>query len=228
MTRGARSVINQRGQALGAKGSRTRARIVAATLALISERPLRDLSAAEIAKSAQISIAAFYVYFAGVTDVFLELAENAAEAMPDLHPALDIPWDRQDALTHATAVIATVVDHNIAHYPVFRLRNHIADEGDERFAAIRSREARETIDMLARQIATGGRLDRAVAGDALVAGARVAGLLYGMTERLTTLIVQHPYGERGSTRDQFVEAAARIMLSAIASSWESRDRLPAD
>jgi AcrR family transcriptional regulator len=65
---------NLYGQAMGRKGSETRARLMRATVELLEKRSLRDVSVSDIATLAGTSSSSFYIYFADVTAAALAAA----------------------------------------------------------------------------------------------------------------------------------------------------------
>lgn len=204
---------NQRGQTLRTKGLQSRQRIVSTLLTMLEGDSPRELAAADVARAAGMSIASFYSYFRDVTEVLLVAAEQASEAGPDVSDLLSVPWAGTEASQLVRRAIERLVEHNIAHYVIVHLRNNLADEGDSRFAALRSRHARPIVEMLSRQIATHGSL----AEPGAVALARAfapASLLYGMVERIATLLVQQPYS-RVADRDELLDAAATIMMTVV-------------
>ena len=64
--------LNQIGQKIGAKGERTRQRLIDVTVELLETHGMRDLTVAEIARVAETSSATFYVYFDNVQAVVLQ------------------------------------------------------------------------------------------------------------------------------------------------------------
>jgi AcrR family transcriptional regulator len=206
---------NNRGQLLGHKGAKTRQSILAATRGMIFERAFRDISAVDIAKIAGVSVTTLYTYFEDVTAIVVALAEDVARLQPDLSEGLDIPWQSPGALERLTEAITTLVDFNLEHYPLIRLRNYLADEGNKALAEIRSRTAQPMLELLIRQIMTHGGADDAIETlERSEDARRSAGLLLGMVDRLTLLVAQMPYqrGKRAS-KDEYVRSAAHIILA---------------
>ncbi|AUW57109.1 hypothetical protein C1T17_02420 [Sphingobium sp. SCG-1] len=207
---------NQRGQVLGNKGARTRQAIMDATRDMIFERAFRDISAVEIAKRAGVSVATLYTYFEDVAAVILALSEAVALDIPNVSGFLEVPWTGPSALNRIIEMMTILIDYNVANYPIIRLRNHLADEGDDRLAKIRSQTAQPIIDMLAHQIVTHGKINNAKITAHLSENARLtAGLLIGMIDRATILLMQGPYRARLFTKKDYVNSAARIMLAAV-------------
>lgn len=207
---------NQRGQRLGTKGNRTRRSILDATRDMIFERPFREISGVDIAKQANVSVATLYTYFEDVTAVVIALAEEVAEQAPDVSSLMRVNWQDASALGYIVQTINTLLEYNMQFYPIIRLRNYLADEGNEQLATIRSRTAKPIIAMLARQIVTRGRMDDADV-PALVQKNAVctAGLLYGMIDRLTLLLMQSPYPERSLNKEEYIDATAHILFASV-------------
>ena len=81
--------VNQNGQRIGAKGQRTRQRLIDVTVDLLRTHGLRDLTVAEVARVAETSPATFYVYFDGVPEVVLSALENSSQTSPRLLELVD-------------------------------------------------------------------------------------------------------------------------------------------
>ena len=207
---------NQRGQVLGNKGARTRQAILDATREMIFEGPFRNISAVEIAKRAGVSVATLYTYFEDVAAVIVALAEIVAEQTPKVSRFLEVPWTGQPALGNIIEMMTALVDHNLANYPIIRLRNHLADEGEERLAKLRSHTAQPVIDLLSHQIVTHGQMNELEMPARVSENARLtAGLLLGMIDRLTVLLMQTPYRTHMFTKSDYIDSAARIVLAAV-------------
>lgn len=65
-----------RSRALGAKGNRTRQRILDAAEAVFAELGYHDASIVKITESAGVAQGTFYIYFAGKRELFEELVED--------------------------------------------------------------------------------------------------------------------------------------------------------
>jgi AcrR family transcriptional regulator len=144
-------LVNQNGQRIGAKGQRTRQRLIEATVELLATRGLRDLTVAEVTREAETSPATFYVYFEGVPEVVLGALADCSQTPPDLIALLEADW-RDDGAAQARAFVALYCNRWAANATVFRVRNLAAEEGDERFIAARRAAAMSILDPLARKI----------------------------------------------------------------------------
>ena len=127
--------LNQIGQKIGAKGERTRQRLIDITVGLLETRGMRDLTVAEIARVAETSPATFYVYFDSVQAVVLGALERAPHSNDELVALIERPWDR--GVADALAFVTLYTDLWNRHGTIFRVRNMAAEEGDERFLAAR-------------------------------------------------------------------------------------------
>ena len=76
-------------QQLGAKGQRTRQKIMEATAELLRQRAFGDIKITEIARTAGVTQSNFYTYFRGVEEVVLAFAQSTYEAGARL-----AGWDR--------------------------------------------------------------------------------------------------------------------------------------
>jgi AcrR family transcriptional regulator len=88
MTQGKGAVVSKPKLPQGAKGQRTRARVVAAARAVFERKGYLDARVVDIAVDAGIGHGTFYSYFDSKEDVFSECAHAVAE---DLFTAYDVP-----------------------------------------------------------------------------------------------------------------------------------------
>ncbi len=202
--------VDQSGRALGPRALHTRQRLLDATVALLNERSVRDVSVVEIARKADTSPATFYQYFKDVRDATLVLAEQAAEEMPALLELIDGPWRGQKGLATARAIVRAFVDHWDAHRAVLLIRNLSADEGDRRFMKVRRRALSPVIEHLAKRIESNqsqGRIAKEVHPAA--AAAAMASVL----ERLAAYHREIEYF--GAGREELIESCARILFQTV-------------
>jgi AcrR family transcriptional regulator len=140
--------VNQNGQRLGTKGRRTRQRLIDVTVALLETHGLRDLTVAEVARTAETSPATFYVYFEGVPEVVLAALETAEQSNPELMNLLKRDWCSPDGLAIAREFVRAYCNAWTVHRTVFRVRNLAAEEGDQRFLEARHRAAQPILAAL--------------------------------------------------------------------------------
>lgn len=152
--------VNQYGQRLGAKGRRTRQRLIDVTIALLETHGLRDLTVAEVARTAETSPATFYVYFEGVPEVVLAALETADLADPELLALLERDWCGPDGLAISRQFVQTYCNVWESHRTIFRVRNLAAEEGDTRFLQTRRRMAEPMLHALAATVVRAQQTDR--------------------------------------------------------------------
>ncbi|MEY2928187.1 MAG: hypothetical protein RL367_2664 [Pseudomonadota bacterium] len=151
---------NQIGQKIGAKGLRTRQKIVSTTVALLETRGLRDLTVAEIARVTLLSPATFYVYFEGVPEALLAALERTTQSSPALMTLLDQDWAGANGYRTAQDFVDLYCAHWQEFSTVFRCRNLASEEGDQRFQAARRTSVTPLIDALSVRIASAQVLGR--------------------------------------------------------------------
>ena len=194
------------GRALGRRGARTRRRLLDATGALLETRGLRDLRVVDIARSAGTSPATFYQYFRAVEDAVLVLAEEAAEDLGAVIARLDEPWS--DESSHR--MVMAFVDAWAEHRAVLRTRNLAAQEGDQRFRAVRNAVLRPITEALATKVAEAQRAGRV---DADLSAIAAASAMVAMTERVAAF--HREIEELGVTPDALVATTARIIDQTV-------------
>jgi len=199
---------NNIGQAIGAKGLRTRRMLIDATVELLAEMSLRDVRVAQIAKAAKTSPATFYVYFDTVQDAVLAAIAEIDQSPPELLALLQAPWSKAEARDRARQFVRHYVDYWQQHRTVFRVRNLASEEGDERFRRLRE----DAIRPLLRAIAN--RIESRVRRNPDVPAYAQAGILAAMLERLSA--IYHGYiSSELVTSEQLIEAAALIVAERL-------------
>jgi AcrR family transcriptional regulator len=145
---------NRKGQLLGEKGQRTRANIIAETIRMLPDRPLAEVTMANVSARLGLDKAAFYRYFKDIGEVLLAGLDRVAEEAEALLPFVDRDWP--DAELHGRAL--EFVDSYYAllqrHSALIRARNSLADGGDVRFVESRSRTARPLFLAIRRMLET--------------------------------------------------------------------------
>ncbi len=172
--------VNLQGQAIGAKGARTRQRIIEATNSLLQSVPLRDVSISDIAKTAGTSTSTVYLYFQDVPDVALAGLKQIRNSVPDFMSLVASDWD---ALTRerAECLVEQYIGWWQSHRALFRVGNLAADEGDKRFIVSRDEALRPLLTRITDRVAArqyAGRLPPDLHPPA------VAGAIVSMIERL--------------------------------------------
>jgi AcrR family transcriptional regulator len=203
-------VLDPNGRVLGPRALRTRERLLRATARRLAERPLREISVIEIARSVGTSPATFYQYFRDVGDATLALAEEAAAEMPSVLARIDGPWAGRRGLATARSVVEAFIEHWDAHHAVLRVRNLAAEEGDRRFQRVRAKALAPALGRLARSIAAArdaGRVAPQVHPQAAAAA------LLAILERLAAYHAElEPIGV---SRKALVETCARILHQTV-------------
>lgn len=198
---------NQNGQKMGAKGSRTRQKLIDATIALLETVGLRDVTVFEVAKLAGTSPATFYVYFDGVPEVVLAALETAEQVTPAMLAILDRDFSGDAGFALAREFVESYVAQWQKHRTVFRVRNMAGEEGDTRFLAERQKRALPLIDALESKIA--------LAGNGTHGGPRaVAATLLIMLERLGA-VAPIPHGDERVSGHNLILAAAGFLHFAL-------------
>lgn len=144
--------VNQNGQRLGAKGLRTREKLMNATLQLLEETGLRELTVAQVARLANTSQATFYVYFEDALAVLLLAIQQVAHFPPSLIQELEESWVGPDGWKLARQFIAHYIEFWQQHNTLFRVRDLSADEGDEMFIQARKNWAQPFMNSLTKKI----------------------------------------------------------------------------
>jgi len=202
--------VDQSGRVLGPRARETRQRLLDATVELLDESSVRDISVVEIARKANTSPATFYQYFKDVAEATLRLAEQAVEEMPALIELIDASWRGQKGLDTARAIVRAFVDHWDAHRSVLLVRNLAADEGDRRFMKIRRRALSPVIEHIAKRIEANqaqGRIAQEVHPAA--AAAAMAAIL----ERLAAYHREIEFF--GAGREELIESCSRILFQTV-------------
>lgn len=201
-----RVVRDQGGRPLGRRALVTRARLLEVTEELLARKALREISVADIARSAGTSPASFYQYFKNVEEAALELAEHASEELPAVVGLIDGGWEGKDGKARARELVEAFLRHWDAHRAVLRLRNLASEEGDVRFMDLRRRAMVPVLDALERRIAA-AQGERG--GDPDVHPRSAAAFLAAALEQLAAY---HAELELiGITRQDLVTTAARIL-----------------
>jgi len=194
------------GRSLGRRGALTRRRLLDATGELLETRGLRDLRVVDIARAVGTSPATFYQYFRAVEDAVLVLAEEAAEDLGSVITRLDEPWS--DASSQR--MVDAFVDAWSQHRAVLRTRNLAAQEGDQRFRAVRLASLRPITEALAAKITEAQRAGRV---DASMSPIAAASAIVAMTERVAAF--HREIEELGVTPEALVETTARIIDQTV-------------
>jgi AcrR family transcriptional regulator len=201
---------NLYGQAMGAKGRSTCARILKATAELMEKRPIRELRVAEIGALAGVSSSTFYLYFESVPEAALAVVDALQQATPEIMEILEREWTRDTVMQEAKAFVRAYFSFWDRHHALLRIRNFAADEGDRRYLDVR-RKSTEPIHLALqdkmRQFAT------QEPGLHHLHPPSTASVLLAMLER-TAAIIRLPSAHK-ATRPNQIESAAFLVASAM-------------
>jgi AcrR family transcriptional regulator len=145
--------LNKNGQVLGAKGRRSRERIIAETVALLAEGPVTDLNMALIVRRAGITPAAYYLYFDDVGEAVLAALEAPTREFVALGALAARPWPPGRVYDCALAFVNAYFGVWKRHMAVLRARNVLADAADPRFEAIRAEASMTVVAALTEKLA---------------------------------------------------------------------------
>jgi AcrR family transcriptional regulator len=201
------------GRPLGKRGAATRRRLLEATHTLLATHGVRDLRVVDIAREVGTSPATFYQYFRDVEEAVLALAEEVGEDLAPVGDLIAEPWDGALGLEPARAVVDRFLDYWDGHRAVLRTRNLAAQEGDERFRAVRIQALGPITERLAGKIAAAledGRVNPAISPYAAAAA------LVAMLERMAAFHVD--LESFGVSRDDMVETLARVIHQTVTGS----------
>jgi AcrR family transcriptional regulator len=194
------------GRALGRRGLRTRARLLAATAELLETGGLRDLRVVDIARAVGTSPATFYQYFRDVEDAVLALASEVGEDLTTVERALADPW----TATSARRIVEAFVESWDQHRAVLRVRNLAAQEGDQRFRAVRNASLRPITEALAARVAASQRAGRVGADLSPLAAASA---MVAMTERIAAF--HREIEDIGVDAEALIATTARIIDQTV-------------
>ena len=198
------------GRPLGRRGQITRVRILAATRTLLEEGGLRDLRVVEITRMIGVSPATFYQYFPDVESAVEALALQAGEDLWTITFELDRDWSGSEGLSASRALVEGFITYWDDHRAVLRTRNLAAQEGDQRFRAIRHDSLRPLLSGIERQLRR-SRDDGAIASE--IEPAIAAASLVAMLERVAAF---HRDLETDSiSHSVVIETVARLLHQAI-------------
>jgi AcrR family transcriptional regulator len=203
-------VVALDGRSLGKRGAATRRRLLDATAALLETRGIRDLRVVDIAREVGTSPATFYQYFRDVEEAVLALAEEVGEDLAPVGELLARSWDDGEGLGSARELVETFIDYWDGHRAVLRTRNLTAQEGDERFRAVRAQSLTPLREGLAAKVEESQRSGR-VTDDIkpIAAAAALAAMMERMAAFHTDL---EPWGV---SRGDLVETTARIVYQTV-------------
>ena len=203
-------VVALDGRSLGKRGAATRRRLLDATASLLETRGIRDLRVVDIAREVGTSPATFYQYFRDVQEAVLALAEEVGEDLAPIGELLARSWDDGRGVESARELVNTFIDYWDSHRAVLRTRNLAAQEGDERFRAVRAQSLTPLREGIAAKVEESQRAGRVTDEIKSIAAAAA---LSSMMERMAAFHTDlEPWG---MSRNDLVETTARIVYQTV-------------
>jgi AcrR family transcriptional regulator len=142
-------------QKLGAKGAATRRRILDTVVRLVNVQTGEVPSISLICRAAQISKATFYQYFEDFDALVIELLHPAAQDTEMLAAMLSEHWPESELYERSYAFVAAYFDSWDKHRVPLRLRNILADSGDQMMIEVKLRSIDSIVRVLAGKLCAG-------------------------------------------------------------------------
>lgn len=142
------------GRRPGRRGLATRQKLLECTATMLGAGSYRELKVVDIAREAGTSPATFYQYFADVESAVVVLAEDmAAQGKRFGDHVRTSTWRGKKGYAAAEALVDEVIGFWEEHRSVLRVVDLATDEGDARFANVRTRLLNDLNNALAEAIA---------------------------------------------------------------------------
>jgi AcrR family transcriptional regulator len=142
------------GRRPGRRGMATRQKLLDCTATMLSAGAYRELKVVDIAREAGTSPATFYQYFADVESAVVALAEEmAAKGRGFADTVRTATWRGRKGYLAAEALADEVIAFWEEHGAVMRVVDLATDEGDARFANVRTRLLNDLNNALADALA---------------------------------------------------------------------------
>ena len=198
------------GRVIGARAHRTRRRLLDATAKLLEERGALGVRVVDITREVGTSPATFYQYFPDVEEAILVLADEATDDIEKLHPYLQTAWNDEEGVGLAQEFVTAFMEYWDQHRVILRVRDLRAEEGDDRFWAVRRRGYAAIIPELTDKIEaaqSSGRVSKELNSYAAAAAAMA------MLERLLTY--RSGFRRRGVTKEAMAATLAAILYETV-------------
>jgi AcrR family transcriptional regulator len=206
------------GRVPGARGRRTRQRLLDATVELLSTTSWRSVTVTDIARRARTSPATFYQYFGNVEEAIQVLAEGMVDQAAQLAELVAGDWSEEESWRTARSVTEGFLAYWEENRAVFRVVDLATEEGDARLRGIRVRALNAVTVALAQVIAAASPSPRPGPGAATSSPAgsdpmAVAGTLVAMFASVSA----HRYGFEfwGIRTRHLVDSQARLLHWAV-------------
>jgi len=198
------------GRVIGERAQRTRRRLLDATAALLDERGALGLRVVDITRAVGTSPATFYQYFADVEEAILVLADEATDDIEVLRPHLAETWDDTAGRAHAAAFVDAFMEYWDRHRVILRVRDLRAEEGDQRFWAVRQRGYSVVVPAFTAKVEEAQGAGR-ISGELNSYAAASAAM--SMMERLVTY--QSQFKRRGVSKEAMAATLAVILHETV-------------
>ncbi|MCB0977052.1 MAG: TetR/AcrR family transcriptional regulator, partial [Acidimicrobiales bacterium] len=197
------------GRVPGRRGRATRQRLLECTGQMLRDRSYRDLKVVDIAREAGTSPATFYQYFPDVESAILVLADFMVTQGGETFAALtaQATWKGREGYQASLDLVDGVLGFWERFQPLLRVVDLATEEGDSRFANVRTRLLNDLNNTLAQAAAdhqAAGRGQEGVDPNA-IGGVLVAMLAHVSAHRLG-------FEFWGVKTDDLREAMARIVF----------------
>ncbi|MCX7864461.1 MAG: TetR/AcrR family transcriptional regulator, partial [Novosphingobium sp.] len=144
---------NLAGQRMGRKGLVTRARILAATVALLESEKEQPITLSAVARGASLGMTALYNYFSDLTELLLAVLEPVMDTAEEAYMAMLRDWWPDDQLAERCLAFVSAYHRFWAqHSRLLHLRNAMADQRDERMILHRIESTRPVIALIVGQM----------------------------------------------------------------------------
>ncbi|MGI8757067.1 MAG: TetR family transcriptional regulator [Acidimicrobiales bacterium] len=200
------------GRVPGRRGRATRQRLLDVTVEMLRETSYRDLKVVDIARLAGTSAGTFYQYFPDVQAAILALADDMVATGFERFAGLVTAntWKGKSGYAGADALAGALIEFWEDNRPVLRVVDLTTEEGDVRFANLRTRllnDLNNALAAAAREHQEAGRGQPGVDPNAL------AGVLVAM---LAHVSAHRPGFESWGVRtDDLRTAMARIVYWTV-------------
>ncbi len=129
------------GRVPGRRGRATRQKLLDCAAEMLRSSSYRDLKVVDIAREAGTSPATFYQYFPDVESAILVLADEMVTVGVERFSSLaaTTSWKGRNGYAGAEALAGAMLEFWQQHQPVLRVVDLATEEGDARFANVRTR-----------------------------------------------------------------------------------------
>ena len=200
------------GRVPGRRGRATRQRLLECTGQMLKDRTYRDLKVVDIAREAGTSPATFYQYFPDVESAILVLADYMVAQGGETFSALTAKatWKGKAGYEASLDLVDGVLGFWERFQPLLRVVDLATDEGDLRFANVRTRLLNDLNNTLAKAAADHQQLGK---GQPDVDPNAIGGVLVAMLAHVSA----HRMGFEfwGVRTDDLREAMARIVFWSV-------------